>query len=297
MSLMTEVGLRIDVDTLRGTRRGVPELLKLLTREKTRASFFFAVGPDNMGRHLWRLLKPAFLLKMLRTRAASLYGWDILFKGTFWPGPLIGKACADVINGAAAAGHEVGLHAWDHQRWQSRIEKFSADELKSEIERGYETLARITNNTPAAFAAPAWRITPTGLAILSSYPFRYVSNCRGHSIFRPRGREGDKPLHIEIPTTLPTYDEVVGQQCRPEHYNDFILDRIRPGKLNVLTIHAEVEGICGHEMFARFLARARDRDIVFKPLGELLPAAGSIATGRITRTCQPGREGWIAVQE
>ena len=177
---MIHVGLRIDVDTLRGTRIGVPNLIELLARYHIRTGFFFSVGPDNMGRHLWRLLRPMFLVKMFRTRAVSLYGWDVLLRGTLWPGPVIGRQCPGPIRETAEAGHEVGLHAWDHHRWQTRLARLGQHDITEEIGKGYDLLTEILGRAPDCFAAPAWRVTLEALKALEQFPFRFHSDCRGH---------------------------------------------------------------------------------------------------------------------
>jgi len=293
-----DLGLRIDVDTFRGTRLGVPALCADLAEHGVRGTFFFSVGPDNMGRHLWRLLRPAFLVKMLRTRAASLYGWDILLRGTLWPGPQIGRRLAPVICAAAEAGHEIGFHAWDHHAWQNRIACDSGPRIAATFQRGVDLLKEITGRPPVCAAAPAWRCVDAVLREKSRHPFAFNSDCRGDSIFLPvvDGRPLAQP---QVPTTLPTYDEVMGRDgINPGNYNEHILARLRPGRLNTLTIHAEAEGVFCRDLFRQFLRLAADRSVRLVPLGELVRALpGPPPPGRIVSGLLPGREGWISLQE
>jgi undecaprenyl phosphate-alpha-L-ara4FN deformylase len=292
-----DLGLRIDVDTYRGTRLGVPALCALLAEQGIRGTFFFSVGPDNMGRHLWRLFRPAFALKMLRTRAASLYGWDILLRGTLVPGPVIGRKLGPVIRSAAAAGHEIGFHAWDHHAWQNKVASLPGPDLAAIFRRGVELLTEITGHAPVCSASPAWRCTDAVLLEKLQFPFAFNSDCRGDCIFQPV--VGSQTLaQPQVPTTLPTYDEVMGRNgIHAGNYNDFLLGQLRPGQLNTLTIHAEAEGISCREIFRDFLQRAGAGGVSLVPLGRLLGAQPTpLPRGSIAARTIPGREGWISCQ-
>ena len=291
------IGLRIDIDTYRGTRYGVPNLCRVLAEHSIRASFFFSVGPDNMGRHLWRLLRPAFLLKMLRTKATSLYGWDILLKGTFWPGPVIGEKLSSIIRSVSDAGHECGLHAWDHHAWQAHIDTMGHDAIHQSLRRGMEMLTKILGYTPYCSAVPGWKCNDLVLMEKEKFPFHYNSDCRGDGIFYPvvKKRELSVP---QIPDTLPTYDEVVGHRgISNKNYNDYMLSIVRPDRLTGLTSHAEVEGLSCFSMFGRFLAMAREKGISFVPLGTLLPEFQKTSQAILAPKEIQGREGWVSFQE
>lgn len=289
------VGLRVDVDTYRGTREGVPQLLDLLAKNDIQASFFFSVGPDNMGRHLWRLLKPAFLFKMLRTRAAGLYGWDILLRGTLWPGSNIGKRFKQVICAAYQSGHEVGLHAWDHYRWQTQVEGFSRNRIRREIRRGMDELKTILDRPVYCSAAAGWKCNRNVLLENNAFNLRYSSDCRGRSIFRPV-IDGVECIP-QIPVTLPTYDEIIGRNgIDDSNYNEHLLSLLDRQRLNVLTIHAEVEGISRVELFDKFLLKSKLQRVKFVPLGQLLPPLDQIPSGSVISAPIYGREGTVCSQ-
>ena len=85
---------------------------------------------------------------------------------------------------------------------------------------------------------------------------------------------------------------------REKNYNKQLFSHLQSDRLNILTIHAEVEGIVHKTMFADFITLAQEKGYSFVPLGKIVTEAkkADITIASIQEQIIPGREGWISTQ-
>lgn len=298
---MLQVAIKVDVDTWIGMKEGVPRLLALFRHFAVPASFFIAFGPDNSGKALRRIFKRGFLHKMWRTNAVRIYGVKTLLCGTLLPSPIIGDMAPELLRAVLDDGHELGIHGYDHVLWQDRLQGLGEAGITNEIERAIASYVKTLKISPQSFAAPGWQATDASLAVQDRQGFLYCSDTRGVFPFLPR-MQGQTFQTLQIPTTLPTLDEVLGLDgMQGEQVNDVFLSQLRSDRLNVHTIHAEVEGRTQLDLFASLLKHLEVQGVAYVKLCDVAKALlhqgpDDLPRAAIQPRPIPGRAGEVACQ-
>ncbi len=297
----TRLAIKVDVDTDRGTRVGVPRLLDILDEFGVKATFLFSLGPDNTGRAIRRIFRPGFFGKVARTNVVAIYGLRTLLNGVLWPGPHVGRRNQDVMRAARGRGHEVGIHCYDHIRWQDGLAHMSRAEVYAEFDKARREFERVFGEPAQTAGAAGWQANALSLAAYDAAGLLYASDARGMDAFFPL-IDGVVFRTLQIPTTLPTLDELLG---RPEHPEERLVEQylswLRPGDLNVLTAHAEIEGMLKVDLFRALLAGAQKMNVSFVRLDDLareyLRQRERIPVCELIQGEVDGRSGTLAVQK
>jgi peptidoglycan/xylan/chitin deacetylase (PgdA/CDA1 family) len=239
---MARIALKVDVDTLRGTREGVPRLLRLLGRRGLQATFLFSLGPDHTGWALKRVFRPGFLSKVSRTSVAQHYGYRTLMYGVLLPGPDIGRKAADAMRATRDAGHECGIHTWDHVWWQDEVRRRDAAWTRAEMQKSHERYFDVFGVAPHTHGAAGWQMNAAAFEQLDAWGLAYASDGRGSAPYR-LSIKGRTLNHVQMPTTLPTLDELIGQHGVDEdNVARTLLAMTESDVDQVYTLHAELEG-------------------------------------------------------
>ena len=298
--MSARLALKVDVDTDRGTRVGVPNLVADCREFGAPAAFLFSLGPDQTGRAITRIFRPGFFGKVSRTGVVGLYGVRTLLNGTLLPAPHIGRRNEGAIRAVRDAGFEVGIHSYNHYRWQDHVQGMALDEVRAEFGKAREEFRRIFGTDAAMAGAAGWQSNERTRQAYDEAGLLYASDTRGRSPFYPRigGRVFRTP---EIPSTMPTFDELMGRAEFPEErIVPHLLSLLRADGLNVFTLHAEIEGMGKRALFRRLLEECRRGGVELVRMDalarELIATPGAIPACDQVMGMVDGRSGLVACQ-
>jgi len=294
------LALKVDVDTYRGTRDGVPRLVELLKKYQAGATFLFSLGPDHTGRAIKRIFRPGFFRKVRRTSVLSHYGPVTLLYGTVLPGPDIGRRCADTMRAVRDAGFEVGIHTYDHIKWQDGVAQADAQWTLQQMELACDRFRDIFGADPKVHGAAGWQMNRHAYRLTQQLGFDYCSDTRGTQPFVPI-YNAEIVACPQLPTTLPTLDELIGVDGITvdnvaDHLWELSRDALEGGR--VYTLHAELEGSKLLPVFERLLQGWMQMNYKLVSLGDYfgeLPNKDlprhDVAVGEL-----PGRSGTLSLQ-
>jgi len=295
-----KLALKVDVDTHRGTKRGVPRLVELLKKHGAGATFLFSLGPDHTGRAIKRAFRRGFVGKVSRTSVLSHYGFATLLYGTLLPGPDIGRRCADVMRRVRDAGFEVGVHAWDHVKWQDGVPGADARWTERQMLLARERFEEIFGEPARAHGAAGWQTNLHALRLTQRLGFDYCSDTRGTCPFIPVWR-AEICACPQLPTTLPTVDELIGTNgLTAKNVAEHVVGLTRecPAGGHVYTLHAELEGGKLAPAFEEMLTGWKRQGYDLVPLRTLAESLDlrSLPRNEIAFGSVAGRSGSLALQ-
>ena len=217
--------------------------------------------------------------------------------GTLWPAPIIFKESKEWMRRAEEEGHEVGIHAWDHVDYHDLLDLKSETWLNQWFQQAHDAFHEVFGRAAKAAVSPAWRCNDQTLLIQEKYDLDYAGDCRGTEPFYPIV-QGQVLKTLQIPTTLPTLDELLGLEGRsPSDVNREIISLVKDDALNVYALHTEVEGGALLESFDGFLGGLRAQDVRFLTHEAWLPELKrkAIPQRPMDRGFLPGRSGWLSM--
>lgn len=293
---MMKLALKIDAATFRGTLVGVPRLVDALRKADAQATFFFNLGPDHSGRMLGSLLASS------RNGASALsrHGLAGLLHGTLLPGPDVGRRCTDILRGVRDAGFDTGVQGWAHAAWQGGVEKAGAAWTERQMQRAIARYGKIFGEAPKTHAAAGWQMNPHALRLTQRLGFGYASDTRGTHPFVPVWN-AEVVLCPQLPTTLPTLDELLGRDgCNIDNVHERLLALTAqtPSTGHVYTVRADLEGQGLLTAFEKLLTGWKDQGYELVSLGGLLEAidASRLPRHELVRGTIEGRAGTLMLQ-
>lgn len=245
--------LRIDLESDKGIRKGLPKLLDLLKKEGVKASFYLVMGGES---NILEILK--YNKKMESSAERSIKVWSLLDKlrMVLLPKDFV-KANKKILQRILDEGHELGIHGWKHREWTRGLEKI---DIKNRINKAIDRYNHLFGQKPISWASPGFNINNNVLDILNDSGIKYISDFEGKKL-KLFGKIKNIPLTICGDNRTPIIESLVSDNKSDDEIFEMIKKKITDNNLSSFYIHDLFEARFKLELLERIFNFIRDKRI------------------------------------
>jgi undecaprenyl phosphate-alpha-L-ara4FN deformylase len=226
---MKSFTLRIDIESDKGIREGLPKLLDLLKKYKIKASFYIVMAGESNVLDIIRYRKK---LGSAAERKIKIFSTFEKIRMLLLPRDFVITNEA-ILKRILEEGHELGLHGWKHRAWTRGFEKINK-EINIELAR--ERYIKIFGKKPISFSAPGFNTDKEVISILESKGIKFISDFQGS---KPKKCSllTNIPITIKGKDNMPIIEYLAGEGYSDKEIVTYLKDQINNKELSSLYIH------------------------------------------------------------
>lgn len=161
--------LRVDLESEKGIKLGLPKLLDLLKKYEIKASFYLTMGGES---NLTEIIKYRNKLKSSGERSIKIWSINDKIRMALFPKDFV-KDNILVLRRILEEGHELGIHGWKHREWTRGLDKIN---IKDRIMKAKNKYHDLFGANPISFCSPGFNTNEKVLKVLDDAGINFISD-------------------------------------------------------------------------------------------------------------------------
>jgi len=225
--------LRVDLESDKGIKEGLPKLLDLLKRYDLKASFYLVMGGES---NIFDIFKYKGKMKSSAERKIKVWSLRDKIRVVLLPKDFV-KENKKILGRILDEGHELGIHGWKHRAWTRGLDKINIKEHLVKAKRKY---IKYFGKTLVSFSSPGFNTNKGVLKFLELGKIKYISDFPGEKI-KNYGKIKNIPMTILGENKTPIIEYLISKDKNDGEILEYMKKQIKEKKLVSFYIHGLFE--------------------------------------------------------
>ena len=225
--------IRIDLESNKGIKRGLPKLLDLFQKKGIRGSFYIAMGGETgaLG-----LLNNSKKMQNAGERKIKVFNFFEKLRIALFPKDFVSSNKA-ILQRVIDEGHELGIHGWKHRSWTRNFERLDKN---NELNLAISKYEKLFGKKPISFSAPGFMIDEETIKLLGEKGIIHISD---YDKDKKIGKVKNVAINTLGQNRMPFIEYWVGEGKKDGEILELFEKSIRGKKRVSFYLHGLYEGI------------------------------------------------------